>query len=575
MSRLRPKLIDCIREGYGHRDILRDTLSGITVGVIALPLAMAFGIASIPESVSDELRAISPTLTAPALGIYTAIVAGFLISALGGTRVAIGGPTGAFIIIVYGIAAKHGYAGLTTATLMAGAILILMGLAGFGKLIKFIPYPVTTGFTSGIAVVIAATQIKDFAGLHPTDASGRPIAMPPEFIEKVEMAWASAPTFELSTLLVGAGSLAALILFRRFAPRLPGAIIVVALASLVVWHFSIQTDTIGTRFGSMPSAVPAPHLPAFHPALIKELIPEATTIALLCAVESLLCAVVSDGMIGRRHRSDTELVAQGVANLGAACFWGIPATGAIARTVANIRSGGKTPLSGIVHAITLLLFLLLAAPLAQAIPLATLAAVLFIVAWNMAEIDHFRWLLKSPKSDILVLLTTFLLTVLIDLTVAVGVGMVLASFLFMKRMSELSGVATLGEGHNGDERTPDTPDLPEGVEAYEVFGSLFFGSADLVRDTLNAIERPPKVFILRMRNVLSIDATGLHALDELQKKCARKGTTLVLSGVHTQPLMALTKSGILDSIGPANVTTHINLAVARARELVGGVEERR
>ncbi|HNO77813.1 MAG TPA: SulP family inorganic anion transporter [Phycisphaerae bacterium] len=567
MARIEPKLILCLREGYGLGHLRRDIISGITVGIIALPLAMAFGIASIPDTVAAELQAINPALTAPALGIFTAIVAGFLISALGGSRFQIGGPTGAFIVIVYQIASKHGYSGLATATTMAGVILVLMGLAGFGRLIKYVPYPVTTGFTSGIAVVIAATQLKDLFGLRPTDAGGNSISLPPEFIHKLQVLASAWKTWEPSTVAVGVGSLVILIILRRFMPRLPGQIVVVVIAGIVVALFGINTDTIGDRFGGIPRSLPAPHLPAFSPALMRELIPEATTIAILCALESLLSAVVADGMTGRRHRSDTELVGQGIANLATSCFWGIPATGALARTVANIRAGAVSPISGMVHAVTLLLILLVAAPLAKAIPLATLAAVLLMVAWNMSEIDHFRWILRSPRSDIIVLLTTFGLTVLTDLTIAVMVGMVLASFLFMKRMADLSGVGSLGVADNGEDPPPDIPALPPNVEAYEVFGPLFFGSADRVRDTLAGFERPPAVFILRMRRVLCIDATGLHALMELYKKCQRDGINLVLSGVHAQPLVAMTNAGLDKMIGEENLCGSIEDAIARAEKL--------
>ncbi len=573
MAKIEPKLILCFREGYDLSRLRRDIVSGITVGIIALPLAMAFGIASIPDTVARELQAINPALTAPALGIFTAIVAGFLISLLGGSRFQIGGPTGAFIVIVYQIATRHGYSGLATATAMAGVILVLMGLAGFGRFIKYIPYPVTTGFTTGIAVVIAATQLKDLFGLCPMDASGASIPLPPEFIHKLQVLFGAWRSWDFPTVLVGFGSLLMLILIRRFMPRLPGPIMVVGLAGIAVSIFGISTDTIGDRFGEIPRSLPAPHLPAFSPALVKELIPEATTIAILCALESLLSAVVADGMTGRRHRSDTELVAQGIANVATSCFWGIPATGALARTVANIRAGAVSPVSGLVHAVTLLLFLLVAAPLAKAIPLATLAAVLLMVAWNMSEIDHFRWILRSPRSDIIVLLTTFGLTVLTDLTIAVMVGMVLASFLFMKRMADLSGVGTLGVTENGEDPPPDIPTLPPGIEAYEVFGSLFFGSADRVRDTLADFERPPIVFILRMRSVLCIDSTGLHALMELYEKCNRSGTQLILSGVHAQPLLAMINSGLDKLIGIENLCGSIDHAIKRAGSLTNARQD--
>lgn len=569
MARFAPKLITCLREGYDARRFLKDVTSGITVGIIALPLAMAFGIASLPESAIQELLAISPVLTPPAIGLFTAVVAGLIISALGGSRVQIGGPTGAFIVIVYRIAAEHGYAGLATATGMAGVILIVMGLAGFGKLIKFIPYPVTTGFTTGIAVVIATTQIKDLFGLRPVDAAGNAVPMPPDLIPKVQTLVAAWDTYALPTVFVGVICVVVLFTMRRFVPRVPGAVIVAAAAAAVVYFFKIPTETIATRFGGIPRSLPFVNTHGFSLELAIDLIPEATTIAILGAIESLLSAVVADGMTGYHHRSDTELVAQGAANVAVSFLWGLPATGAIARTVANIRAGATSPVSGMVHAVTLLVILLVAAPLAKEIPLAALSAILMVVAWNMAELDHFRWLLKSPRSDVAVLLTTFGLTVLADLTVAVMVGMVLASFLFMRRMSDLTGVGVMGIADNGaGESTPDLPQLPPRVEAYEVYGPLFFGTADRVKDTLAGMEKPPLVFILRMRHVLCIDATGLHAIEELHRKCKRGGTALVLSGLHSQPVVAMGKSGLDEIIGLDNMCGSIEQAIARAKQLL-------
>jgi len=565
MPRYLPKSIVCWREGYSLSAFGHDLLAGVTVGIIALPLAMAFGIASIPESVAAQAG-----LSPPAMGLYTAIIAGFLISALGGSRVQIGGPTGAFIVIVYGIAVKHGYAGLATATLMAGAIIIIMGLARFGAMIKFIPYPVTTGFTSGIAVIIASSQLKDFFGLRMQE-------FPVAFLGKLQAVAEYAPTWNSATTGVAVGSLTVLILVRRFAPRIPWGIVAVVVGSVVVAVFQLPVETIGTRFGGIPSTFPAPHLPAFSFAMARDLIPEATTIAILAAIESLLSAVVADGMTGGRHKADCELVAQGLANIGSVLFGGIPATGAIARTAANVKSGARTPVAGIIHSLTLLLVMLLLAPWASAIPLATLAAMLMMVAWNMSELDHFRYLLRAPKSDIAVLLTTFGLTVFTDLTIAVGVGMVLAAMLFIKRMAEVSNVSAITrEFGNGDDlaemKDPNAiarRQLPPGVEVYEINGPFFFGVADRLQDTLRGLEKPPKVFILRMRRVPAIDATGLHALEEFHKKCLHQGTKLLLAGVHAQPLYAFINIGFDKVIGVENLFENIDNALNRARSILG------
>lgn len=564
--RFLPAILVCLHEGYTGRMFLRDLIAGLTVGVIALPLAMAFGIASIPESVAADAG-----LSPPAIGLYTAVVAGFLISALGGSRVQIGGPTGAFIVIVYAIAVEHGYAGLATATLMAGFIVIVMGLAGFGAMIKFIPYPVTTGFTSGIAVIIFSSQIKDLLGLQIP-------ALPAEFVEKWKAYYEHAGSLNPTALGVGAGSLVLLLLLRRFIPRIPWGIVGVVVGSLVVFIFGLDVETIGTRFGGIPRTLPAPHMPPFSLELVRDLIPEATTIAILVAIESLLSAVVADGMTGKRHKSDCELVAQGVANIGSVMFGGLPATGAIARTAANVKCGGRTPVAGIIHAVFLILVMLSAAPLASAIPLPTLAAMLIVVAWNMSEFHHFRFLFKAPRSDVAVLLTTFGLTVFFDLTIAVGVGMILASMLFIRRMAEVSNInAITGELAGGFDDTDSDRDpnslirreIPVGVEIFEIDGPFFFGIADKLQDVLRGLENPPRVFILRMRKVPAIDATGLHALREFHRNCQGRGTALVLSGVHAQPLQAFVQTGFDREVGMNNVFGHIDSALNRAREIVG------
>lgn len=585
-----PLLLTVWREGYTTRRFFADLAAGLTVAIIALPLAMALGIASIPSEVAAELAAIHPSLTPPAIGLFTAVVAGFFISFLGGSRVQIGGPTAAFIPIVFVIAQKHGYEGLATATLMAGVIVILMGLFRFGALIKFIPYPVTTGFTAGIAVTIFVSQIKDFLGLTILGQDGMPRGLPAEFIPKLQLLAASADSINWQATAVGAGSLALLVLFRRLMPRIPGAIVAVTLSALLVHLLGLDraaggmVETIGSRFGDLPSSLPRPHIPhlsdggLFNPSLIIDLLPAALTIAVLCSIESLLSAVVADGMTGQRHHSDKELIGQGVANIASAFFFGLPATGAIARTVANIKAGGRTPVAGIIHAAALLLFMFFLAPLAKLIPLSALSAVLILVAWNISELDHFRALLRAPRNDVLVLLTTFGLTVLTDLTIAVGVGMVLASLLFMKRMAEVSSIAGVRSAvTQGQETTdPDPKDpgavdrahIPPSVEVYEINGPFFFGVADRLKDTLNLVQRPPRVFILRMRYVPHIDATGLHALEEFHDKCARQGTTLLLGGVHAQPLFEFVKVGLDRKIGLANIFDNLDAALERARELV-------
>ena len=560
-----PKSIVCLREGYGRQFFLNDLFAGLTVGVIALPLAIAFAIAS-------HVR--------PEQGLYTAIIAGILISVLGGSRVQIGGPTGAFVVIIAGIVDQYGYEGLALATLMAGVILIILGVAKFGAMIKFIPYPVTTGFTTGIAVIIAAGQVKDFFGL---DVPGK---IPSAFIAQCAAYYEAMAARGVNAYATGiaVGGLLLMALLRRFAPRVPGYILVVILATVAVWIFgwdaSHGVQTIESRFGGIPRNLPSFGLPNIDWSLdtVRALIPGATTIALLAGIESLLSAVVADGMIGGRHKSNCELVAQGVANIGSIFFGGIPATGAIARTAANIKSGGRTPLAGIIHALTVLAFMLLLAPLAKRIPLAALAAVLVMVAWGMSERDHFKTLFRAPRSDIAVLLTTFGLTVFADLTVAVGVGMVLASMLFMRRMSEVTGIGAIADElqDQPDDLTDETDpnaitrrEVPAGVEVYEINGPFFFGVADRIKDVLRGLEKPPKVFVLRMRRVDAIDATGMHALEEFFLKCKRQGTRLLLAGVHAQPMYAMAKYGLLDKVGEANMFGNIDDALDAAAAIVG------
>lgn len=591
-ARHTPKLVICLREGYGLKTLAADLGAGLTVAVIALPLAMALGIASIPQSVSEHLATIHPWLTPPAMGLFTAVIAGFLISALGGSRVQIGGPTAAFMPLVFGICASYGYEGLVLATCMAGVILILLGAFRFGGVIKFVPYPVTAGFTAGIGTVILASQIKDFFGLTILTQEGRPAAIPADFVGKLTLFWEHWGTFSWHSSGIALGSLLILSAMRRIAPRVPAAIVAVGLSSLLTrllgWsetmvafdgeHLRPLVETIGTRFGGIPSSLPVPHAPTISLALVRELIPSATAIAFLGAIESLLSAVVADGMTGYRHRSDQELVAQGVANIACSLCFGLPATGAIARTAANIRSGAKTPVSGILHSVFVLLFMVAMAPLASAIPLASLAAILVMVAWKVSELEHFRALLRAPKPDVLVLLTTFGLTVLFDLTIAVGTGILLSSILFMRRMAQVSTVSGMKEEIDEGQETEavDLKDpgkvsekrLPRGVEVYEINGPFFFGVANNLRDALDQVEKPPKALILRMRYVPHIDATGLNALREFHRRCVHNGTVLLLGGVHAHPLFEMVKAGLDREIGLENIFDSVDEALVRAKAIV-------
>jgi sulfate permease, SulP family len=545
----RPKLFDTLK-GYTRRDFTADLVAGVTVGIVALPLAMAFAIASgVP----------------PQAGIFTAVIAGFIISSLGGTRVSIGGPTGAFIVILYGIYVKYGAENLAICTIMAGIILFLMGAARLGTMIKFIPYPVTMGFTSGIAVLIFSTQVKDFLGLQVDK-------VPSEFIEKMRVLLEHVGTISWATVAVAAASLAIILFWpKAWQRRVPGSIVALVLGTVVVVVFQIPIETIGSKFGGIPQGLPRPHLPALSWEIIQHLIQPATTIALLAAIESLLCAVVADGMVDDRHDSNQELMAQGLANIIAPIFGGIAATGAIARTATNVKCGGRTPVAGIVHAVTLLVIILAAAPLAKFIPLATLSAVLVNVALNMGEWHNFSRLRKWPQSDALVFLTAFGLTVIIDLTVAVEIGMVLAAILFIKRVSETSQITAVDEASEteGSHQSLTGKEIPPGVMIYRMFGAFFFGAADKLESALLREKSAPDVLILRMRKVVAMDATGLNALEDLYEKLHRKGKHLILSGPHTQPLFVMEKAGFLEEIGRENVVAHVDAALARARELLG------
>ena len=548
---LKPKLFTTLQD-YSKKQFTADLTAGVIVGIVALPLAIAFGIAS---------------GVTPEKGIITAIIAGFVISFFGGSRVQIGGPTGAFIIIVYGIVQQYGTTGLAIATIMAGIILVIMGLVKFGSLIKFIPYPVVVGFTSGIALLIFSTQIKDFFGLSIEK-------VPAEFHEKWLTYFETFSTINYNVLGTAILALLIMIFWPKITHRIPGSLIAIIVTTVIVIVFKLPVDTIGSRFGEIPSNLPSPSFYEIDLSVIRNLIGPATVIAILAAIESLLSAVVADGMIGGKHRSNMELVAQGLANIITPIFGGIPATGAIARTATNIKNGGRTPVAGIIHAVTLLLIMLFFGSYAKLIPMATLAAILIIVAYNMSEWHSFKSLLKSPKSDIAVLLTTFFLTVIFDLTIAIEIGMVLAVLLFMKRMAEVSNVSVITREIEDEEEQPDPnsvdkKQIPEGVEVFEINGPFFFGAAKKFKDEMAVVEEPPKVRIIRMRNVPAIDATGLQTLKDFYSDAKKHKTHMILSGVHTQPLYAMTQAGIFDLYGEENIHGNIDDALDRAREMLG------
>ncbi len=547
-----PKLFTTLKN-YSGKQFGADLTAGIVVGIVALPLAIAFAIAS---GVSPEK------------GLFTAIIAGFIISALGGSRVQIGGPTGAFIVIVYGIVQKYGVDGLTIATILAGAMLILMGLLRFGSVIKFIPYPLIVGFTSGIALIIFSSQIKDFMGLQMDK-------VPADFIDKWVAYFEHLNFISIPAIIISGVTILITVYFSKITHRIPGSLIAILLSTIIVSYFKLPVETIGSRFGSIPSTLPAPHLPAFDWKTIQYLIRPAFTIAMLGAIESLLSAVVADGMIGGNHKSNMELVAQGIANLIAPIFGGIPATGAIARTATNVKNGGRTPIAGIVHALTLFLIMLFVGRWVTLIPIPCLAGILIVVSYNMSEWRSFLSIIKSSRNDTIVLLATFFLTVLVDLTTAIEIGMVLAAFLFMRRMIQISNVdvVTAELSEQADEDDPKAIhkyNVPEGVEVFEVKGPFFFGAAYKFKESLHLIEKTPKVLIIRMRHVPVIDATGLHILEEVFHQAKSTATVLVISGIQKEVFKEFFSSGLLHKIGRENVFTVIDDALVRAKAIVEG-----
>ncbi|MGD0590682.1 MAG: sulfate permease [Bacteroidota bacterium] len=550
-KRLEPKLFSILRKGYSLKDFTSDLTAGVIVGIVALPLAIAFAIASGVK---------------PEQGLYTAIIAGFFIAIFGGSRAQVSGPTGAFIVIIYGIVHQYGYSGLMIATFLAGVMLVVMGIARAGVFLKFIPYPVVVGFTSGIALIIFSSQMRDFFGLQMDD-------VPAEFIDKWMAYGESIATVHLPSLLVGLGSLIIIILWPRVTKRIPGSLIALLIATTVVAIFRLPVETIGSQFGGMPSHFPSPHIPQISWKLATKMFSPAITIALLAALESLLSAVVADGMLGTRHRSNMELIAQGIGNILSPIFGGIPATGAIARTATNIRNGGRTPVSAIIHSLVLLLILLVAGKWAALIPMSVLAAILIYVAYTMSEWHSFVKLLRGPRGDVVVLVSTFLLTVFIDLTVAIQVGVVFAAFLFLQRMSNATQIGLITKDLKDEEKEEEEPTLarrnvPAGVEVFSISGSLFFGAIEQFRDAVQRIEKAPKVLILEMRNVITIDATGLQALEDLLKRLRKGKTALLLVGVHAQPLFAMQRSQFVDTIGEDNLIGSLDEALARAAEII-------
>jgi sulfate permease, SulP family len=554
-SALVPKLWTVL-QSYDRNQFRQDVVAGVVVGIVALPLAIAFAIASgVP----------------PGRGLWTAVIAGIIVSTLGGSRVQIAGPTGAFVVIVYGIVQQHGIDGLIIATMMAGVLQVAFGLAGFGGAIKFIPHPVVTGFTSGIAVIIFSGEIRDFLGLNVGP-------VPPDFIGK----WAAfthATSINPAALALATLAVGIIVLWPRVSRRIPSPLVALLVTAALAHLLHLPVDTIGSRFGDLTTSIPDPRLPAISMERIVALVSPAFTIALLGAVESLLSAVVADGMIGGRHRSNMELVAQGTANIVTPLFGGMPATGAIARTATNVKNGGRTPVAGIVHALVLLLITVAFGRWASLIPMATLSAIMVVVAYHMSEWRAFRAELRSPRSDVAVLLTTFGLTVLVDLTVAIEVGMVLAAFLFIRRMSEVTNVSEVTREFRdvpGEEVDPNAVAerrVPDGVEIYEINGPFFFGAVETFKDTLARVAGNPKVLIIRMRGVLALDSTGMNALRDVARRSRTDGTVVILSDVHMQPLVALTGSPALADIGAQNLFGNLDDALNRARRLVGVPEE--
>lgn len=540
-----PKIVTVFHEGYTLTRFFNDLCAGLIVGIVALPLSIAFAIASGVK---------------PEQGIITAFIGGFLISLFSGSRVQIGGPTGAFIVIVYSIVGQYGYSGLAAATLLAGIFLVIMGFMRLGDVIKYIPYPVTVGFTSGIAVVIFTSQIPDFFGFH----LGK---LPAHFLDKITVYAQNIRIIDINAVLLGLITILIIMFWPKVTKRVPGTVVAILVTTCFVQWLQIPVETIAGRFGEVSHSFPPPRFPYLDIGLVIKLVPVALTIAILAGIESLLSAVVADGMLGTRHRSNMELVGQGIANIFSPLFGGIPVTGAIARTATNIKNGGRTPVAGIIHALVILVIFIFCAKWAGLIPMATLAGILVTVAYNMSEIQHFRRLLSSRRGDVLVLLLTFTLTVFVDLTVAIEVGVVLASFLFMHRMAQITDIKLIDADANGD-RLHEYRGVPAGVEIFEINGPFFFGAVNKFRDAIASFEKIPQVIILRMSAVPAIDVTAVNALEIFIKEANASGTQVVFAGVNKRVYNTFNRLGIVERIGIENIRADVSLALAQAVVLI-------
>jgi len=547
----KPKLFETLKT-YNKKQFLTDLTSGVVVGIVAIPLAIAFAIAS---------------GVTPEKGLITAVIAGFIISLLGGSNVQIGGPTGAFIVIVYGIIVKYGVDGLIVATIIAGIILIIIGLLRFGTIIQFIPYPVIVGFTSGIALIIFSSQINDLFGLGIKK-------VPAEFIEKWIQFALHFGNVNFFALAIGIGTIAIILILQKINNKIPASLLALVIATLLVTFLKIPVETIGSKFGEIKSSIPLPIFPNISFDKIRELIFPAITIAILAGIESLLSAVVADGMTGDKHHSNTELIAQGIANIASGIFGGIPATGAIARTATNIKNGGRTPIAGITHAIVLFLVLIFLGKFASLIPLAALSGILIIVAYNMSEWKAFKALLKCSKGDVAILLTTFFLTVIFDLTLAIQVGILMALLLFMRKMNLVSNINVINDEYVEEKEIYDPfatnkIDIPKDVEIYEINGALFFGAVEKFKNYMLGLEKPPKVRIIRVKRVPSIDSSGLKLIEDIYKDCRKHKTSLILSGVNSLVLKSIKQVGLNKSIGDDNILPDIQQALERAKVILG------